>query len=92
MLDDPRCRRAPYLASGGWIVLDFDTAKLDWEEVRELVTSSYRLIAPKTLAAKIQKRLLGESIRELRLGSQLLELGGRVDCGLQRLGRRGGCG
>ena len=54
LLDDPRCRPAPYLARGGWIVLDFDTAKIDWDEVRELVTSSYCLIAPKTLAAKVQ--------------------------------------
>jgi predicted DNA-binding protein (MmcQ/YjbR family) len=35
-------------------VLDFYIAKVDWEEVRELVTSSYRLIAPKSLAAKVQ--------------------------------------
>ena len=54
LLDDPRCRPAPYLARGGWIVLDFDTAKVDWDEVRELVASSYKLIAPKTLAAKVQ--------------------------------------
>lgn len=53
LLDDPRCRPAPYLARG-WIVLDFDTAKVDWDEVRELVTTSYCLIAPKTLAAKVQ--------------------------------------
>ncbi len=53
LLDDPRCRPAPYLARGGWIVLDFDTTKVDWEEVRELVTTSYCLIAPKTLAATV---------------------------------------
>ncbi len=54
LLDDPRCRPAPYLARGGWIVLYFDTTKVDWEEVRELVMTSYCLIAPKTLAAKVQ--------------------------------------
>jgi len=53
LLEDPRCRPAPYLARGGWIVLDFDTIMVDWEEVRELVTTSYCLIAPKTLAAKV---------------------------------------
>ena len=54
LLDDPRCRPAPYLARGGWIVLDFDAPKVDWDEVRELVTSSYCLIAPKTLEARVQ--------------------------------------
>jgi len=53
LLDDPRCRPAPYLARGGWIVLEFDTAKVDWEEVRELVTTSYCLVAPKTLARQV---------------------------------------
>jgi len=53
LLDDPRCRPAPYLARGGWIVLEFDTSKVDWEEVRELVTTSYCLIAPKAHTAKV---------------------------------------
>ena len=53
LLDDPRCRPAPYLARGGWILLELDTAKVDWEEVRELVTTSYCLVAPKTLARQV---------------------------------------
>lgn len=53
LLSDPRCRPAPYLARGGWIVLEFDGPQVDWDEVRELVTTSYCLIAPKTLAAKV---------------------------------------
>jgi predicted DNA-binding protein (MmcQ/YjbR family) len=53
LLDDPRCRPAPYLARGGWIVLDFDTTAIDWDEVRELIHTSYCLIAPKTLARKV---------------------------------------
>ena len=53
LLDDPRCRPAPYLARGGWIVLEFATAKVDWQEVRELITTSYCLIAPKTLARQV---------------------------------------
>lgn len=53
LLDDPRCRPAPYLARGGWIVLEFDTAEVDWQEVRELITTSYCLIAPKTLARQV---------------------------------------
>ena len=38
-----------YIASRGWVALRLDTAKVDWFEVKELVTTSYRLVAPKTL-------------------------------------------
>lgn len=54
LLEDPRVRPAPYLARGGWIVLDFGNAAVDWEEVRELLHTSYCLIAPKTLARQVQ--------------------------------------
>lgn len=52
LLGDTRCRPAPYLARGGWIVLDFRDA-IDWLEVRELITTSYTLIAPKSLATQV---------------------------------------
>ena len=52
LLGDPRCRPAPYLARGGWIVMDLE-APVDWAEVRELIHTSYRLIAPKTLAKQV---------------------------------------
>ena len=51
LLGDSRCRPAPYLARGGWIVMEL-VAPIDWTEVTELITTSYCLIAPKTLAAK----------------------------------------
>ncbi len=40
-----------YLARYGWISLRLDLPALDWEEVSELVVDSYRLVAPKRLAA-----------------------------------------
>ena len=52
LLGDARCRPAPYLARGGWIDMYF-VAPIDWAEVTELVTTSYCIIAPKTLAAKV---------------------------------------
>ncbi len=52
LLGDARCRPAPYLARGGWIVMDL-VAPVDWTEVTELITTSYCIIAPKTLAAKV---------------------------------------
>lgn len=39
-----------YIASRGWVALRLDVGKVDWDEVRELLVGSYRLIAPKKLA------------------------------------------
>jgi phosphoribosylglycinamide formyltransferase-1 len=44
-----RFYRPAYLASSGWVALRLDRGKVDWAEVAELVTTSYRLLAPKTL-------------------------------------------
>jgi predicted DNA-binding protein (MmcQ/YjbR family) len=52
LLGDSRCSPAPYLARGGWIVMEL-VAPIDWTEVTELITTSYCLIAPKTLAAQV---------------------------------------
>jgi predicted DNA-binding protein (MmcQ/YjbR family) len=49
LLGDPRVTPAPYLAKGGWVRVHL-AAPIDWEEVRELVTTSYCLIAPKSLS------------------------------------------
>lgn len=42
-----------YMAHHGWVALDFDAAKIDWNEVKALLTESYRLIAPKKLVASL---------------------------------------
>jgi predicted DNA-binding protein (MmcQ/YjbR family) len=42
-----------YLASRGWVALRLDFGDVDWGEVTELVMTSYRLIAPKRLAAQV---------------------------------------
>ncbi len=54
LLGDPRFRPAPYLARGGWVVLDISAGATDWDEVTELIHASYCLIAPKKLAAQVQ--------------------------------------
>jgi predicted DNA-binding protein (MmcQ/YjbR family) len=56
LLDDPRVTPAPYLARGGWVVLDLSDAPVDWAEVTELIHTSYCLIAPKSLAAQVDDR------------------------------------
>jgi len=45
-----------YLGPRGWVGLDLDAAPLDWDEVGDLLTGSYRLVAPSTLV-----RLLDDS-------------------------------
>jgi hypothetical protein len=42
-----------YLGASGWLGLDFSAADVDWEEVRELVDASYRLVAPKRLVHQL---------------------------------------
>lgn len=54
--DDVRFRPAPYLARGGWVRMELQTvppSRVDWSEVRELIHTSYLLIAPKKLAAQL---------------------------------------
>lgn len=50
--DPERFFRPPYVGSRGWIGIRLDSGP-DWNEVETLVTRSYRLIAPKRLAARL---------------------------------------
>jgi hypothetical protein len=42
-----------YVGPRGWLGLRLDVGDVDWEEVRQLVQDSYRLVAPKTLARRL---------------------------------------
>jgi len=44
-----RFYKPAYVFSSGWVALRLDRGKIDWSEVAELVTTSYRLLAPKRL-------------------------------------------
>ena len=52
--DPARFYMPAYIGSKGWIGLRLDQGKIDWEEIEELVTHSYRLVAPKRLAASVK--------------------------------------
>jgi predicted DNA-binding protein (MmcQ/YjbR family) len=52
---DPRFSRAPYVGHKGWVSMDVKKID-DWDEVRDLVLESYRLIAPKKSLAKLEGR------------------------------------
>ncbi len=51
--DRTRFYSPAYIGPKGWVGLRLDTGKIDWEEVADFVTESYRLAAPKTLIAQI---------------------------------------
>jgi hypothetical protein len=42
-----------YIGPRGWVALRLDRGKIDWNEVRELVTGGYRMVAPKRLLKEI---------------------------------------
>ena len=45
-----------YIGPRGWVALRLDLGKIEWDEVRELLLSSYLLVAPKKLAAAVGNR------------------------------------
>ncbi|HEX4065456.1 MAG TPA: MmcQ/YjbR family DNA-binding protein [Acidobacteriaceae bacterium] len=47
-----------YIGPRGWVALRLDRGKVDWNEVRDLLTASYLQVAPKSLAALVESRLL----------------------------------
>jgi predicted DNA-binding protein (MmcQ/YjbR family) len=60
ILVNPRFTRAPYVGHKGWVSMDVTRAlagavagAVDWNELRELIHESYRLIAPKRSLAKL---------------------------------------
>jgi predicted DNA-binding protein (MmcQ/YjbR family) len=53
---DERFFYPAYLGVAGWLGLDFTAAKVDWDEVRELVDASYRLVAPRKSVAQLDQR------------------------------------
>lgn len=44
-----------YLGARGWAAVRLDVGRVDWEEVRELLTEAYRLQAPKGLVARLDE-------------------------------------
>jgi hypothetical protein len=43
-----------YIGPRGWVGLRLDRGKVDWAEVRDLVTASYLQAAPKRLAERVE--------------------------------------
>ena len=52
LLDDPRIVPAAYVGRFGWVTVRLDEP-VDWDRVARLIRASYRLVAPKRLAAVV---------------------------------------
>lgn len=60
--DDPaRFFVPPYVGHRGWIGVRLDDDGVDWEELTDLVTESYRMTAPKRLAARLDEASFGDA-------------------------------
>jgi predicted DNA-binding protein (MmcQ/YjbR family) len=55
LLDDPRFYVPPYFGASGWLALDFTAAPVDWDEVRELMESSYCQVALKRMLKALDR-------------------------------------
>lgn len=52
-LDSSRFYLPAYIGPQGWVGLRLDQPRLDWSAVEDFVKDSYRLAAPKRLAAEV---------------------------------------
>jgi predicted DNA-binding protein (MmcQ/YjbR family) len=54
LLGDPRFARAPYVGRFGWVTMTL-TAPVDWDEIDELIRTSYGQVAPRSLARQLDE-------------------------------------
>lgn len=54
LLGDARFYVPPYYGPSGWLSLDFTTAVVDWDEVHELLDTSYRQVALKRMLRALE--------------------------------------
>jgi len=50
---DDRFFYPAYIGASGWLGLDLTVADVDWDEVRELIDASFRMIASRKLVARL---------------------------------------
>jgi predicted DNA-binding protein (MmcQ/YjbR family) len=58
LVDDPRFYAPAYFGPSGWLALDLSAAPVDWDEVAELLESSYRQVALKRMLAALDRSTL----------------------------------
>ncbi len=57
--DPGRFFRPPYVGGRGWLGVYLDVPGVDWTEVAEIVADAYRTVAPKRLAARLDRDAAG---------------------------------
>lgn len=55
LLADPRFYVPSYIGAYGWVGLDLSDGDPDWQEIAELLDSSYRHIAPARCLARLEQ-------------------------------------
>ena len=56
LVQDPRIYIPPYSGASGWLALDLMVAPVDWDEIGELVQSSYRLVGLQRMIKALDAR------------------------------------
>lgn len=56
LAQDPRFYAPPYFGPSGWLALDLVAIAPDWQEVTELVETSYRQVALKRMLTALDDR------------------------------------
>lgn len=51
--------RPPYVGHRGWLGVYLDVPGTDWDQIADLVTDAYRVVAPKRLVAELEARESG---------------------------------
>jgi predicted DNA-binding protein (MmcQ/YjbR family) len=59
LLGDDRFYSPPYWGPGGWLGLDLTAGPVDWDEVAELVETSYRHVALKRMVKALDEAQAG---------------------------------
>ena len=53
--DPERFFRPPYVGHRGWLGVRLDVTPIDWDQIGDLVTAAYRVVAPKRLVAELEQ-------------------------------------
>jgi predicted DNA-binding protein (MmcQ/YjbR family) len=59
LVQDPRFFVPPYYGPAGWLAIDFDAPETDWDELAELVETSYRQVALKRQLVQLDRSRAG---------------------------------
>lgn len=57
LIEDSRFYVPAYFGPGGWLALDFTVAPVEWDEVSELLDTSYRQVALKRMLKELDGRV-----------------------------------